>query len=185
MRIRLRPAHCPAELAALYPVPHGHARWPDHVERVARTISFARGFYPAGSDGCRGVIADLSCGDAAIARALGPAARVLLGDIAAGYEICGPIEQTVALVSHADLWLLCETAEHLDDPDAVLRGIRERSDRLVLSTPIGENSPVNPEHYWGWDAEGVRDMLTGAGWKSEAREDVAHPLGAYQLWGCL
>jgi hypothetical protein len=61
----------------------------------------------------------------------------------------------------------------------------------LLSTPIGETSTRNIEHYWGWDIEDMRIMLTRAGWQTEYRCD-AHYLSrdgsswspaSYQVWG--
>src|SRR5213076_938668 len=140
MRMRLRPAYSEAELAELYPVPHDHTRWPDHLLRVAETIKLARELVPEPL-----VVADLSCGDAAIARAL-DAEITILGDLAPGYEITGPIERTILPVPSADLFICSETVEHLDDPDTVLKHIRKRCRALVLSTPLAEFTPVNPEH---------------------------------------
>jgi hypothetical protein len=141
------------------------------------------------------VIADLSCGDAAIPRALvadenmPPARRVILGDIAPGYEMYGPIEQTIFQVQDVGLFVCCETIEHLDDPDWVLAVIRDRAETLLLSTPLNEKPGINPEHYWAWDQDGVRLMLAHAGWKpvlestSVTRDGNDWPW-AYQLWGC-
>lgn len=195
MRVRLRPAHSPAELAELYAVPHQHERWPDHQLRVAETIGLGRelmdlGEYPA-------VIADLSCGDAAIPRGLisysrAPAKRAILGDFAPGYEIQGPIEQTLDQITHVGMFICSETIEHLNDPDSVLARIREKADSLVLSTPLGETTDRNPEHYWGWDEEGVRQMLSSGRWTEVVRRNV-HYLpdpgedwmpASYQIWGC-
>lgn len=178
MRARLRPAWSEAELKEMYRVPHDHARWPDHVERVEQTIRLAKDLTPGPP-----VVADLSCGDAAIARAL-DAKITILGDLAPGYEITGPIERTIMFVPYADLFICSETAEHLDDPDTVLRKIRDSSMALVLSTPLSEFESVNPEHYWAWDHDGMREMLEEAGWTPEIQRDVIHPLARYQLWGC-
>ena len=109
---------------------------------------------------------------------------MILGDFAPGYELTGMIEETVHRVAHVNLFICCETIEHLDDPDAVLKQIRDRADALVLSTPIGETTPENPEHYWGWDQDGVRELLAGAGWEPVIQRDVLHPLARFQLWGC-
>jgi hypothetical protein len=181
MRVRLRPAYSEAALAVLYAVPHQHAGWPDHRVRVAETIGLAREM------GVPPVVADLSCGDAAIGRALmppAPACRLILGDIAPGYELHGPIEQTLDQITHVGMFICAETIEHLDDPDAVLARIRLRADSLVLSTPLGEFTDRNPEHYWGWDAEEVKEMLLAASWKPELYREVICAPAAYQLWGC-
>lgn len=186
MRCRLRPAYSAPELAALYAVPHAHKRWPDHRLRVAETIRLAREL------GVPDVVADLSCGDAKIGRALAPA-TLILGDFAPGYELCGPLEQTLEAIPHVGLFICSETIEHLDDPDAALTAIRAKADALVLSTPLSETTGRNREHYWGWDTEGVGEMLSAAGWEPVVQRDVHYvPPGqgeewiaaSYQLWGC-
>lgn len=189
-RIRLRPAYSAADLGRLYAVPHDHTRWADHLMRVDMTIKLARELMPAPLTPQPMVIADLSCGDAAIGRALTGedgktgAVRLILGDIAPGYEITGPIEETIDSLPFADMFICSETVEHLDDPDAVLIQIRRRSRTLVLSTPLAEFLPYNPEHYWGWDHDGVREMLEAADWTVRLQRDVLHPLAQFQIWGC-
>lgn len=185
MRVRLNPALSHTELAELCAAPHDHTLWPDHRLRVSQTVALARelGVPAAG--------ADLSCGDAAIGRALAPQ-RLILGDIAPGYEICGPIELTIRELEHVELFICCETIEHLDDPDDVLSQIRLRADTLVLSTPIGETSSENKQHYWGWDVAEVGAMLRRAGWQAEYQCDVRYlsrpstgwAPASYQIWGC-
>lgn len=192
-RIRLRAAHGEQALAMLYEAPHDHTRWPDHVERVAATIELGRDL--VARHGQPRVIADLSCGDATIARTLaaeaaaaGGAARVILGDLAPGYEITGPIEQTLREITQAGLFVCTETIEHLDDPDAVLAMIREHAVTLLLSTPLAEFWAGNVEHYWGWDDSDVRAMLERAGWTPELYRGLRCEAGggtwAYQIWGC-
>jgi hypothetical protein len=193
VRVRLRPAYTEAELARIYAQPHSHAGWPDHVLRVARTIELAEDM--GEQFGHPYAVADLSCGDAAIARAVTLAhdmepPRVILGDYAPGYELTGLIEQTIHRIPVVDLFICSETIEHLDDPDTVLKLIRGKASHLVLSTPLGETRPDNPEHYWGWDQDGVREMLKAANW-TPAYERIVHYSGngqwqaaTYQLWGC-
>jgi hypothetical protein len=186
IRTRLRPTPTPDELAALYPVPHQHTRWPDHILRVQVTTTLAQAMVPVG-----GLVADLSAGDAATARALAEShgCRLLLGDLAPGYPVTGPIETTILdLDERPDLFLCTETLEHLDDPGSVLAEIAKRADRLLISTPLGEADDSNPEHVWGWDAAGVRDLLTTAGWAPALYAELdLRPAGfvyAYQMWGC-
>jgi hypothetical protein len=182
---RLRPAYTAAELAELYAVPHAHGGWPDHRLRVAGTIALARDM------GVPEVVADLSCGDAAIGRALAPG-RLILGDIAPGYELCGPIEQTVHMIQHVGMFICSETIEHLDDPAGILEAIRAKAGALVLSTPLGETTGRNREHYWGWDDAGVRTLLLGTGWAPVDYREVHYVPepgedwlpASYQLWGC-
>lgn len=183
MRKRLRPMPTAEELAALYAKPHDHLQWDDHVYRIDVTSAIAHNQLPRG-----GTVADLSCGNALVARRLESThnAKMILGDFAPGWPITGPIEQTVELIPHVDLFVCCETIEHLDDPDAVLRAIRAKTDRLVLSTPDGEDNDQNPEHVWGWDSEAVDKMLRDAGFTPEVKAVVdLRPAGceyAFQIW---
>lgn len=178
MRKRLRPAYNADELALIYPQPHKHTAWPDHILRVDVTAQIGRWMSKGGP------VADLSCGDGACARQIG--GDLVLGDLAPGYPICGPIEETIEQIGQVDLFLLCETLEHLDDPDAVLAQIRPRTRALVLSTPDGEENAGNPEHYWGWDTDGVREMLARASFEPAVLNVLSLPAFKvrYQIWGC-
>ena len=180
-RVRLRPAHSAGELADLYRVPHDHTRWPDHVERVDATIRFAREFLvpPVGG------VADLSCGSAAIARGIG-ASWLVLGDVAAGYEFHGPIERTVGEIGPVDVFVCCETLEHLDDPDKVLAAVREKARYLILSTPVDAWNDDNVEHYWAWSRADVDEMLVAAGWVPAAYRELRFAPFVYTfgVWGC-
>lgn len=181
MRLRLRPAYPAEKLADLYGQRYDHTRWHDHIVRVGVTVELVRKLCPAPVS-----VADLSCGDGAIARELA-APTTILGDLTPGHYLCGPIEETVGLLpARVDLFILSETLEHLDDPDLVLRRIRAMARTLALSTPDGEITAANPEHYWGWTADDVKDMLCTAGWTPTIYEDlhVAATGTRYQLWGC-
>ena len=184
MRVRLRPAPGPKEMQALYPTPHDHTRWADHIIRVDQTIRMAEQLLPRG-----GTVADLSCGDAAIARSLEQThgAHAILGDFAEGYEYCGRIEETALCIAPdaVDLWILSETLEHLDDPELVLELIRKRARRLILSTPAGERGAGNPEHLWGWDCEDIGRMLAHTGWTPIDYKLLEHPAGGiynFMIW---
>lgn len=182
MRRRLRPM---PDLAGLYVTPHDHTRWADHRVRVDVTSTLAHNMIAPGE-----TVADLSCGDATVAKRLAASrnATLILGDYAPGYPITGPIESTVKDLDPVDLFLCCETIEHLDDPDAVLADIRPRTDRLILSTPEGEDNNSNPEHIWGWDCEAVEKMLRDAGFTPFMYNFLdLRPAGfvyAYQIWCC-
>jgi 2-polyprenyl-3-methyl-5-hydroxy-6-metoxy-1,4-benzoquinol methylase len=176
------------QLAKLYAKPHEHTKWFDHRVRVDVTVAIAAQFMRRGD-----FIADLSCGDAVIPRRLAElsdAGAIVLGDYAPGYAITGPIEQTIEQVKPSDsidMWVCSETIEHLDDPDKVLRQIRTRTKRMILSTPMGETNPkLNPEHVWGWDAEAVGAMLDEAGFTPLAATTLdLRPAGyvyCYQIW---
>lgn len=185
MRVRLRDMPTADELAQLYAVPHDHMRWDDHRIRVDVTSALVHHMTRRGA-----LVADLSCGDAAIARRLADShdARLILGDYAPGYEHTGPIEQTIELIPDVDVFICSETIEHLDDPDAVLRQIRRKTGNLLLSTPDGETDGSNPEHVWGWDAEAVEKMIRDAGFTPIVHTTVdLRPAGdkyAYQIWMC-
>lgn len=190
-RYRNRPAYTAEQLAGLYQTPHDHTQWPDHILRVEKTIEVGIRLYEPGMS-----IADLSCGNAAIAKGIAQSAEpapesYLLGDFAPGYAFTGPIEETIDQIPHVDLFIFSETAEHLDDPDLVLRKIRDKSDRLLLSTPNCSWPDPNPEHYWSWDTEAVQDMLIDAGWNPRLYEESRYiqengdQLGyTYQIYGC-
>lgn len=186
MITRLRPAWPDSEVAELYRVPHVHDGWPDHRLRVAETIALAREL------GTPTTVADLSCGDAAITTALA-ADVTYLGDIAPGYPLCGPIEKTLTQIPHVDMLICTETLEHVDDPLAVLAAAREKASMLVLSTPLGEIDARNPEHYWGWDTDGISVLMSRAGWSPVIQRNVHYSpepgepwaSASYQLWGCV
>jgi hypothetical protein len=181
-RVRLRPAHDTQTLADIYATPHDHSRWGDHKVRVAITAQLAHLLA-----GRVGSAADLSCGDATILKALNVGTRYL-GDFAPGYPITGPIDDTVNQIPTVDLFVCCETLEHLDDPDATLKKIRAKTRALVLSTPVDAFQDTNPEHYWGWSREGVEAMLTASGFQVEVYTAIDfRPAGAeYQfgVWYC-
>lgn len=176
--MRLRPPYTADELREIYPSPHDHSLWPDHLLRVRLTVALLKWMEPAS-------IADLSCGDAAVASAFPDIPRYL-GDFAPGHPFCGPIEDTLKRIPPVDVFVCCETLEHLDDPDTVLLRIREKSHRMVLSTPDGETTDSNPQHYWGWDRAAVRHMILAAGWSPTVESGFEVPaLGVrFQLWGC-
>ena len=179
MRERLRPKYSESELAEIYQVPHQHNRWEDHILRVKMTIALASYFTEVKS------VADLSAGDAVIINAI-QAERKYIGYFAPSYEFVGPIEKTINEIPDVDLFICSETIEHLDNPDEVLAMIGKKTKHLILSTPDGEIDNGNPEHYWGWDNEGVRQMLLAAGFipKAFANFRVIDLGYMYQAWAC-
>lgn len=180
----MRPRFSDVELAVLYATPHRHDKWDDHKLRVGATIDVANWLM---RDMQQYTVADLSCGDGAIAMALSGVSEVILGDFAPGYPITGPIEETLGKIDHVDLLICSETIEHLDDPDSVLRTARHTANRLVLSTPIDEVfEDNNPEHYWGWGVADVQEMLIDSGWREVTRIDLHFSEYVYdfQIWGC-
>lgn len=189
-RQRLRPAHTPGQLADLYARPHEHARFVDHRLRVPATIAVAQwmlSHFPQVDDL---TVADLSCGDGAVLAALDlPAERKIYGDLAPGYPITGPLEETITqLPRPVDLFVCGETIEHLDDPDLVLKALRQVTGTLVLSTPVDAWGDDNPEHYWAWSRLDVEAMLATAAWRVLTYVEVdCRPAGlqySFGIWGC-
>ena len=164
MRQRLRPAHSPEALAEIYAKPHSSARWGDHIVRVGVTTELAKGvvFHRDVTGRRIKSVADLSCGDGRIAKSL-ELPTTILGDFAPGYEYTGPIEKTIDEIPDVDIFICSETLEHLDDPDKVLRKIRQKTRFLTLSTPLRAWNEANPEHYWAWDRAEVEEMMRRAG----------------------
>ncbi len=155
----------PEQLSVTYATPHDHRLYGrGHGERVDRTIKMINAYTSSSRPGTIGIVADLSCGNAEIARGVraddGWAPSELhLGDIAPGYQYHGPVEDTVQHLDPVDLFIHAETLEHLDDPDLVLRAIRPVARHLALSTPIEAWGDTNGEHYWAWSRQDVEDML--------------------------
>ena len=182
MRTRLRPAYSEQELARVYETPHQHSQWKDHQLRVQMTIAFASWFKDVQS------IADLSAGDAVIINSI-PATTRYIGDFAPAYEFTGAIDDTIDLIPKVDLFICSETIEHLDDPEKTLAKIRAKTKALIVTTPDSETNDQNPQHYWGWDADGVRELLEGAGFKpvifNALRFEEPNLIYDYQFWGCV
>jgi len=182
MRIRLRPAYSEQQLAQVYSEPHQHWQWKDHQLRVQMTIAFASWFKDAKT------IADLSAGDAAIINAI-PATTRYIGDFAPAYEFTGAIDDTIDLIPKVDLFICSETIEHLDDPEKTLAKIRAKTNALIVTTPDSEINDANPQHYWGWDSDGVRELLKGSGFKPVIFNTLQFEdptlIYDYQFWGCV
>jgi hypothetical protein len=181
MRRQLRPFYTAEQLAQVYARPYDHTRWADHVERVAKTVQALDAF--AAQTDSR-TVADLSCGDGAIVgQSRHPWTERHLDDFTRG----SPIETTIEALSLVDMFVCSETLEHVQDPDGLLEKIRGKARHLLLTTPCGENDDDNPEHYWGWDADDLRTMLTSAGWTDATVERFTPSSVAYytfQIWRC-
>jgi len=189
VRVQLRPFYSSDELRRVYAHPYDHTRWEDHRTRVALTTQFARWY--ADSYRVRS-IADLTCGDGAIARnvAAGTERLLTLSDMvhADHLDMIGPIEETLPLLDPVgvDMFICTETLEHVERPDELLAEIRKRAKILILSTPDGETNDANPEHYWGWDVPEIEGMLHNAGWKADRLLMYDTQLVYnFQIWGCL
>lgn len=180
---RLRPAWSEEELHRIYTQPHDHRRWRGHHLRV--DVTSAVGVWM--TDGGVSSAADLSCGNGAVLKRI-PADQKFFGDFAKGYAYTGPIEETVQQIPSVDLFVCCETLEHLDDPLLALRKIREKTSMLLLSTPVDNWKDPNEEHYWAWSKGDVTKLLRKAGftpWVYTAADMRPHegPY-CYGIWGC-
>lgn len=179
---RLRPKYSDDELAQIYAKPHDHTKWPDHIHRVKETIRLANRWLDVPEAyGC-----DLSCGDGAILQGLNVMYRYF-GDFAPGWTYQGPIEKTLDEISYMDVFVLCETLEHIDRPFDLLKRIRKKTDKLILSTP-DTTEDDNPEHYWSWDREDIAEMLEMAGFRPDRYHNIHYDKIKdsynYQLWLC-
>lgn len=183
-RKQLRQFYSPTELASVYTRTYDHTRWPDHIQRVKRTASDLDIF--AAEVDAR-TVADLSCGDGAIVgQSEHPWTSRVLGD----YITTGPLEKGLPELEPVDMYVCSETLEHLEDPDLVLRLIREKARHLILSTPVDEISDENPEHYWGWGVGDVRAMMQAAGWTPRSVDlfkpqvETIYQYYTFQIWTC-
>lgn len=181
---RLRPAYSPEELAQVYPGVYDHTLWQDHIQRVEFTREFIKEIM---AERDIRTVADLSCGDGAIALGVG-AEEWYLGDIVPG-DHCGfhgAIEETVQQIPNVGLFILSETLEHVDDPLDLLMKIHDKADTLVLTTPLGEVDDGNPQHYWGWDLDGIEGLLEQSEWWPDRSvlftPDVPDVYYTYQVW---
>jgi hypothetical protein len=179
MRIRLRPAHSQKQLADIYAKPHQHTQFLDHIGRVNKSIELLKAFSKYN------LIADLSAGDATIINSL-DADTKYIGDLAPGYKLTGHIDDIIKDIPNVDLFICSETLEHLDDPDSTLKSIRAKTKYLFISTPCGETNTDNIEHYWGWDADDVKQMLLDTGFDPVQYFLLEFPGGVYnfQMWIC-
>jgi len=181
-RNRCRPAYSSEQLREMYAAPHSSTQssiiGPDHADRIERTLRLAQRFIDPETDH---TAADLSCGDGRLIDSF-PFERAYKGDFAAGYELTGPIEETIELIPEVDVFFLCESLEHIDRPDELLLALRLKAGKLILSTPICTWWDENIEHYWAWDVECVRKMLRTAGWKpSDYEQTEAQPGYIFQI----
>lgn len=181
MRKKLRDFYTERELAIIYNHDYRHSLWKAHVERVEKTVLILDEF---AQDTDSHVVADLSEGDGVILRdSRHPWSAKITGDL----RSLGPIEQSIEKLHYVDMFLLSETLEHVEDPDLLLHRIRAKSSHLLLTTPCGEVTDENPEHYWGWDQAGLDVMLDAAGWNVRQSILFTPPSDnfyTFQIWKC-
>ena len=182
---KLREFYTAKELAEIYATPHDHAIYGrGHGIRVNMTIQLAKDMaYQAEAKS----VADLSCGNGAIAKAL-DIEKTILGDYAEGYEYSGFLEVNLKKIKNVDLYICSESIEHVEDPGSVLNLIRSKSQTLILSTPIDAWYDTNDEHYWAWGKQDVEMLLKNAGWTPDVfvmlDTTVFGEPYIYGMWGC-
>jgi len=182
---KLREFYTQHELSEIYATPHDHAIYGrGHGIRVNMTIQLAKDMaYQAEAKS----VADLSCGNGAIAKALN-VEKTILGDYAKGYEYSGPLEVSLKKIENVDLYICSESIEHVEDPSSVLNLIRSKAQTLVLSTPIDAWYDTNEEHYWAWGKQDVEMLLKNAGWTPDVfvmlDTTVFGEPYIYGMWGC-
>lgn len=194
MRKRLRETYSQADLEKIYRDSYKQQAElafigestpaPDHDLRIAATHSIARELVDPEVDKSG---ADLSAGHGDILRRIPLEVKYFGDPFYDGYQYQGPIEDTIEQIPSVDVFVLTETLEHLDDPDYVLRQIRRKAKKLILSTPETANGWVdeNPEHYWSWDNNDVAFMLGEAGFVPVYFHRTSPPKGyVFQIWGC-
>lgn len=178
--VRLRDLPDPDELARVYAQPHNHRDFGrGHSERVNKMIELGRDV--VGHVRPRPMrVADLSCGNGVVATSLtNERDTVLLGDIAPGWPLHGPIEQTITAIDRVDMFIMGETLEHLDDPVAVLKQVARKTDYLLASTPTENWGDTNAEHLWAWDWDYLEETMLRNGYL----DVVAHDVVDSRQWG--
>lgn len=182
---QLRNFHSSERLSQIYSKPHDHSIYGrGHHTRVEITkVVLAEVANRTKSSS----VGDLSCGNGAIAKSLN-FSHTYLGDYAPGYDYFGPIDKTILNMPKVSLYICSESLEHLEDPATVLKLIRNKSDHMILSTPIENWEDTNEEHYWSWDRDGVESLLVESGWSVDSflmldTTTFGEPY-KYGIWGC-
>jgi len=178
-RQRVRPPMSDDELAELY---HGK-NWGVFVqeERDEATVELGKTLDRSEVHS----IADLSCGGASITSRIAEYYGVepILGDFGDAYDypIRGLLSETVPTIPVVDLYICTETIEHLNDPDADLRLIRDHCRYLLLTTPVWEEAYlVSIGHLWVWRSDDVEELLRASGFEPVKYVGVS----LFGLWMC-
>lgn len=181
MRIRLHEKMSAEVFADIYSQPYDHTKWDEHRRRITWTTHRIHEFMATHKIFSA---ADLSCGDGVILRSLN-IPRKEFGDVvhASHLTMTRPIEEAIKLIKPTDLLICTETLEHLDDPDTFMNHAAQVCRYGVFTTPLGETDPdKNFEHYWGWDEEGVRELLVRGMWTPIYQDTLIDEYYTYQLW---
>lgn len=124
-------------------------------------------------------IVDLGCGDGGLLSLL---KRMLNQDLvtlngydfqpsnATGWSERGVNAWSLDFVSYwdqvisADLYVMTEVLEHLEDPYQMLTNVHERGAAVVCSSPWVEGpGNIDGSHNWAWDVAGYNEMLVKTG----------------------
>lgn len=167
---RNRPAPVGAELAAMYAHANTADNWREHQLRTDITIALGRSSFPD-----LGTVIDPAAGrHARTAAALAAEwdRSTITGDLApdAAVDYPGVDARTFLRELYlrnyvADVVVLGEILEHVDDPGQLLRQAHDVANGLILSTPLSEPPDVNPEHVWRWDKAGILQLLDMTRWR--------------------
>lgn len=134
-------------------------------------------------------VVDLGCGDGGLLQLLQPYEHGDPRIDATGYDfapanIDGWVERMVDgvpfdfvtdwdRVELADLYVMTEVLEHLEDPHGAAQKVAERRAALVCSSPwIEHEGSIDASHAWAWDMPGYVAMLEGAGFAVVRSERV-------------
>ena len=189
---RLRPNPTPSELAELYRWPNNADRWREHKLRVDVTVALASSRWPDPL-----LVIDPAAGAGRTGRELtGYGGTLITGDLSTEANVDHPGRTADDLLGHwadevdiaerrrADIIVLGEILEHVENPAQLLRYAAGAGTGLVLSTPLEEPAGVNPEHVWRWDKAGIEHLLAEAGWRPldyvELDVDLAHWPAGYR-----
>lgn len=193
--MRQRLDHGPVD----YQVGRSNEVWPDHRARTLVTAALIAWLRP-------NTVLDPACGDGSIvlrAATLWAPEKLFLSDISqrnVDHVVdCGPPSPSIFMHvarrdiipalgdGEADLIVLTEILEHLEDPDAIVRLARRHGQRLVASSPLMRPGQVdtNPEHLWMFDRDGYAEMLDAAGWKLQQFTFLQFPtVYDFGIWVC-
>jgi 2-polyprenyl-3-methyl-5-hydroxy-6-metoxy-1,4-benzoquinol methylase len=168
-----------------------HLEQADHRERlemarnlvVEYALRYGRG--PSVTD-----VVDLGCGDGGLLQllkryedgdpkihAIGydftPANAVGRAERGVDGQTMDFIEQWEENIELADLYVLTEVLEHLEDPHEMVRRVAERGAALVCSSPwVEHEGSIDASHAWAWDMPGYVEMIENSGLRVVRSERV-------------
>lgn len=152
----------------------------EHRERAQHTIEVAQRLIDVHG---LSSVADLSCGDGTIVKALRDLSRVTMSDVSEGVDLDVGLDE----LDSVDLFIFTETLEHLEEPWRILNRIADKTTWLLLSCPYDESPGIgNIEHYWTFDETDIGGLLAEAGFDSRtvSWHLLSNPTWTYtyQIW---